>query len=200
MRTTHALRTLLIVLAVALVCADSRAARATTTWEAGFAKVDVTPTEPVRMSGYGSRDHPHEGVDTPLFVRAACLLPIADDDQPVSPLVLLSIDNVGLSGARTRKLATSIESKHRIPRERIVFCNTHTHSAPDLGGQLSNIFAKPLSADETEAAKHYVYPPRRVRASDRARRISVGECEFINSIAVDVSDSMCNRPKPRYVR
>ncbi|QEF98670.1 Neutral ceramidase precursor [Stieleria maiorica] len=128
---------------------------AATTWQAGFAKLDVTPTEPLRMSGYGNRDHPSEGIDTPLFVRAVCLQSSTADSQD-APLVLLSIDNIGLSGAHTRRLASEIESKHAIPRQRLVFCSTHTHSGPDLGGQLSNIFSTPLSQPEADAARRYV--------------------------------------------
>ena len=130
---------------------DAHPADAATTWQAGFAKQDVTPTEPVRMSGYGNRDHASEGVDTPLFVRAVCLESEIDATQG-QPLVLLSVDNIGLSGGHTRRLATAIEAEHAIPRERIVFCSTHTHSGPDLAGQLSNIFATPLSHAEAEAA------------------------------------------------
>ncbi|QDV81307.1 neutral/alkaline non-lysosomal ceramidase N-terminal domain-containing protein [Stieleria magnilauensis] len=143
-----------IALTLGLWFSDAHWTLAATTWQAGFAKQDVTPTEPVRMSGYGNRDHASEGVDTPLFVRAVCLESEIDAAQG-QPLVLLSIDNIGLSGGHTRQLASAIEAEHAIPRERIVFCSTHTHSGPDLGGQLSNIFATPLSQAEAEAAERY---------------------------------------------
>ena len=83
---------------------------AETTWQAGFSKVDVTPTEPVRMSGYGSRDRPSEGVETQLFVRAVCLKHASEKAGNVS-LVLLTIDNVGLSGAMTKDLAAKDRSE-----------------------------------------------------------------------------------------
>lgn len=147
-------RTLLYGLIAFLSLLQSIAGQAATHWEAGFSKVDVTPKEPVRMSGYGNRDHASVGVDTPLFVRAVCLRSITDKETD-KPLILLSIDNIGLSGARTRGLASKIESKLEIGRERVVFCSTHTHSGPDLAGQLSNIFATPLTDEETGAAKRY---------------------------------------------
>lgn len=123
-------------------------------WLAGFAKLDITPTEPTRMSGYGNRDRPSDGIETELAVRAFCLQSDQDNRQS-TPLVLITVDNIGLSGARTRKLATIVESKHGIDRARVVFCSTHTHSGPDLAGQLSNIFAKPLSEKESAAAQRY---------------------------------------------
>jgi hypothetical protein len=61
-----------ILLSLFLVAAPSDLA-AKTPWQAEFAKVDATPTKPVRLAGYGSRDHPSEGVDTPLNVRAVAL-------------------------------------------------------------------------------------------------------------------------------
>ena len=36
----------------------------------GFSKIEITPEKPIRLSGYGSRTVPSEGVDEKLFVRA----------------------------------------------------------------------------------------------------------------------------------
>lgn len=141
-------------IAVCLSVVSTFSVHAATTWQAGFAKVDVTPKEAVRMSGYGNRDHPSEGVDTPLYVRAICLRSTTEDAEDRA-LVLVSVDNIGLSGDTTRALASQIESKHAIARPQIVFCSTHTHSGPDLAGQLSNIFSTPLSQQESDAAKRY---------------------------------------------
>ncbi len=121
-------------------------------WLAGFAKVDVTPTEPVRMAGYGSRDHPSEGIDTPLYVRCVALQS-PSGDQPAS--LLLSVDTIGLPGSMTRDLAQAIEQQHGTPREKIVFCCTHTHCGPDLISELSNIFKRELGDDEIAAGRRY---------------------------------------------
>src|SRR5829696_7103734 len=43
------------------------------TWKAGTATVDITPTEPVWMAGYGGRDHPAEGKLHPIFVKVLAL-------------------------------------------------------------------------------------------------------------------------------
>ena len=123
----------LCVLAGSAVAADSEVH-----WRAGFAKVDVTPTEPVRMAGYGSRDHASEGIDTPLFVRCVALR----RTDEATPLVLLSVDTIGLPGSMTREMAEVLEQRHDLPRSRVVFCSTHTHCGPDLVSELSNIFAE----------------------------------------------------------
>ncbi|MCA9140058.1 MAG: neutral/alkaline non-lysosomal ceramidase N-terminal domain-containing protein [Planctomycetales bacterium] len=154
MKPSHALPCLYTLLCLIVHCCGANPGYAAEAWRAGFSKVDITPQEPVRMSGYGNRDHPSEGVETKLYVRAVCLEP--DDPQSdKARLVLLTVDNVGLSGARTRRLAAEIESAYGIDRAHVVFCNTHTHSAPHLADQLANIFTKPLSGDESDAAARY---------------------------------------------
>lgn len=120
-------------------------------WQAGFSRVDVTPTEPVRMAGYGSRSRPSEGIDTPLHVRCVALKGSGGD--PVS--LLVSVDTIGLPGAVSRELATAIRNKHGIDRERIVLCSTHTHAGPDLISELSNIFATELRPSEIAAGNRY---------------------------------------------
>ncbi len=131
---------------------DNAGQKAGQKWLAGLSKVDVTPTEPVRMAGYGNRDHASEGIDTPLYVRCLALSP-AGGDQPAS--LLLSVDTIGLPGSLTRELAISITKKHGTPREKIIFCSTHTHCGPDLVSELSNIFSVPLTDEEAAAGKRY---------------------------------------------
>jgi len=139
------------VCAGAFIGPNANALANETPWLAGLSRVDVTPKEPVRMSGYGSRDHAHEGIDTPLFVR--CLALRDAGDGPL--LLLVSVDNIGLPGSMTRQLAQSIQQKHQVGREQIVFCSTHTHCGPDLVSELSNIFAKPLDDQERAAGQRY---------------------------------------------
>ncbi len=68
---------------------------------------------------------------------------------------MISVDTIGLPGDVTRELATAIMDAHRVDRERIVFCSTHTHAGPDLISELTNIFEKPLSDDEVAAGLRY---------------------------------------------
>jgi hypothetical protein len=44
-------------------------------WKAGIAKAKITPEKPVWMAGYGSRDHPAEGLLHDLWVKALALGP-----------------------------------------------------------------------------------------------------------------------------
>src|SRR5258707_12867756 len=49
------------------------AAEPATDWRAGAARVDTTPTAPVRMAGYASRKAPSLGVAHPLAPKAPAL-------------------------------------------------------------------------------------------------------------------------------
>ncbi|TWU60184.1 Neutral/alkaline non-lysosomal ceramidase [Rubripirellula tenax] len=121
-----------------------------TRWQAGFSRIDVTPVEPVRTTGYSDRDRPSEGVDTPLNVRAMAL---RHGDEAIH--VLVTVDSIGISGVQTQRLASDIETAHGIKRNRLVISSTHTHAAPDLVTGLDNIFMTPLSDDESAARQRY---------------------------------------------
>ena len=127
-------------------------------WHAGIAKVDITPQEPVRMAGYGNRDSPSQGVDSPLSVRCLTLLPdgaASAEDAGREAYFLISIDTIGLPGSLTRQIASRLEVDLGVRRERLVIASTHTHCAPDLVSELSNIFTTPLSDAERAAGLRY---------------------------------------------
>ncbi|MGI9474715.1 MAG: neutral/alkaline non-lysosomal ceramidase N-terminal domain-containing protein [Rubripirellula sp.] len=125
--------------------------REQTHWQVGLSKIDITPQEPVRMAGYGSRNRPSDGVDTPLHVRCMAIQNASKNE----PSVLICVDTIGLPGSLTRELAGTLRKRHGLEREHIVFCSTHTHAGPDLISELSNIFATELTDDEIAAGKRY---------------------------------------------
>ncbi len=69
--------------------------------------------------------------------------------------MLLSVETIGLPGSMTRELAATLNERHGLSRERVVFCSTHTHTGPDLVSELSNIFSTPMSDAEVAAGKRY---------------------------------------------
>ena len=64
----------------------------------GVSRVDVTPTHPVLLAGYGGRTTEHEGVDTPLWARAMVI-------GNTKPAVIVALDNCGVTQAITDRLA-----------------------------------------------------------------------------------------------
>jgi len=119
-------------------------------WRAGLSKVDITPKYPIRLSGYGSRSESTEQIATPLHIRCLAL-----ENQANEIHLILSVESIGLPGEMTHQVTKAIQDLYSIPRERIVVCSTHTHCAPALGKQLSNIFSTPLNEQEAANAEQY---------------------------------------------
>ncbi|MGM9986011.1 MAG: neutral/alkaline non-lysosomal ceramidase N-terminal domain-containing protein [Bacillaceae bacterium] len=90
---------------------------------AGFAKMNITPTESLPLQGY-HRDSDSLGILDNLYCRIMIL------KQSTTTLVLLTIDNIGFTTEFTTKLRKKIAYHLTINLSQIMVCFTHTHSAP----------------------------------------------------------------------
>ncbi|MPY91233.1 MAG: hypothetical protein GEU99_25395 [Luteitalea sp.] len=99
-------------------------------WHAGVARVNVTPSEPIFMKGYGSRTRPSEGVRQELYVKA---LALRDETGAVS--VLVTSDLHSYTRRMSDTIATAVEKKHGLSRDRLILNSSHTHSGPALTGE-----------------------------------------------------------------
>ena len=125
----------LFLFAVSATIDRAQGQTTTSGWQAGAAKTDITPKEPLRLSGYGNRTKPAVETDDPLFARA---MTIKHGDQPA--LVLVSIDAIGLSATLTDRICSQVSERFSIGRSQMVLCTTHSHTAPQLEDILPNIF------------------------------------------------------------
>ena len=101
---------------------------------AGVAEVDITPDFPVRLSGYGARREETARVKSPLYARALAI-------GAERPVVMLALENTGVTESMTESVARELGRKAGVSRERIVLCYTHTHNAPMLSGAASMLFS-----------------------------------------------------------
>ena len=104
---------------------------ASAAWKTGAAKVDITPSEPIWLAGYGSRDRPVAEVLQRIYVKA---LALRDDSGRVS--VLVTSDLLGFTAGLSKRVADRVQTKHGISRAGLAFNASHTHSAPVVGGML----------------------------------------------------------------
>ena len=118
----------LFVLGVGLLSGLACAAE----WRAGAARVDITPEEPIWMSGYASRNKPSEGVLQRLHARALVL-----EDRRGEKIVIVSTDLIGLPRSLTDVAGARLHKEHGIARERILFNSSHTHTGPMVRGNLT---------------------------------------------------------------
>ena len=94
-------------------------------WEAGLARVDITPKESVPLAGYGGKTRMSERVDHPIWLKA---LALRDESGAIS--VLVTADLVGLSEKMVTRISASAMEKHGLARERLILNTSHNHSCP----------------------------------------------------------------------
>ncbi len=135
----------LAVVAPVFVAADAGDEGA---FKAGAASADITPQEPVRLGGYASRDKAHEGVEHRIFVKALAL-----EDETGAVTLILTADTIGTPRWFNDELAGRIERELAIPRERFLFANSHSHTAPVVSGCLEDMYG--LVGEEAEATERY---------------------------------------------
>ena len=120
-----------LVLLAATLAALGGGLTASASWQAGVARVDITPTESIWLAGYGSRTHSSEGVRQHIFAKALAL----KDDQGVVT-VLVTSDLLGFPREASEPIAARAEKQFSLPRERLVLNSSHTHSAPVIDHML----------------------------------------------------------------
>lgn len=118
--------------------------------EVGVARVDITPEGPIRLHGYLARSEESRGVDRRIGAQA---LAIGDDGQ--GPLLLVTVDNLGVPAEVVATVAGLLKEKAGLSRERFAVASSHTHSAPMLAGTAPNIFGKPLLPDQQAKVDRY---------------------------------------------
>jgi neutral ceramidase len=114
----------------------------------GVARADITPTEPIRLAGYASRNKPSESVDQRIFVKALAL-----SDETGAPTLILTADTIGTPRWFNDELAARIERELRVPRERFLFACSHSHNTPVVHGCLTDMYG--LEGKEAEVVEAY---------------------------------------------
>ncbi len=90
----------------------------------GIASIDITPQEPVWLTGYGSRDHKSEGVYQLLTTGAISIADGADE------VLILTADLIGYDLAYAAAAKSRIAESTGLLPHQIVLTATHTHCAP----------------------------------------------------------------------
>ncbi|MSU34399.1 MAG: c-type cytochrome [Pedosphaera sp.] len=116
---------------------------------AGTARIDISPTNELRLMGYASRKTESAGVALPIHARALAL------GDGTNAAVLITADNCILPGAVSLEIRRRLGGRAGIAPERIAITVTHTHSAPCLEGAAPNIFAMDIPADHQVRIEEY---------------------------------------------
>jgi hypothetical protein len=136
---------------------------------AGYAKEDVTPTEPVQMGGYSLRAGLSEGVHEGdrLFVRALCF---SDGAQSVLFVESDLIDTQESAAFRERIAAAA-----GIPKDHILSGDAHNHASPMPSPDGKSAFDRRYNEALLAAAKKAVanLQPVRIAAGEGRSRVAM---------------------------
>jgi putative membrane-bound dehydrogenase-like protein len=125
---------------------------ADTVYQVGVAALDITPSYPVRLSGFGFRREESEGVTQPIWAKA---LVIQRDHE--EPAVLITVDNLGVPDDMVTEVATRLRRKAGILRDRLAVTSTHTHTAPMLKGVAPTLFGVAIPLSHQEHINRYTH-------------------------------------------
>lgn len=117
----------------------------------GVASVDITPTEAIRLSGYGNRRTPSEGIEQKLFAKAMAIGSAERGDLAL----IITVDNLGIPEFVVERIHQGIAAKVKLPREQFAVCASHTHAAPMLSGMVSNLFGMDVPSAQWEVINRY---------------------------------------------
>jgi len=142
------MRRCLFGLSLCLLFPDAVVARPADVFDVGVAALDITPSYPVRLSGFGFRRTESEGATQRIWAKA-----LAIDDG--SPLVVVTVDNLGIPAAMTEAVAARLQRKAGLRRDRFAVCASHTHTAPMLKGVAPTLFGTPIPKEHQEHIHRY---------------------------------------------
>lgn len=91
----------------------------------GFAETDITPSASIETIGFGREDQMSRGVMHPLSAQAA-VWQLGGERCCVA-----AIDHIGFSKQNADALRDEIGNTLHIPREKVMLCFSHCHSAPN---------------------------------------------------------------------
>jgi len=91
--------------------------------QAGFAKVDITPSEPLMLAGYASRESPHTSVAHPVYVRVACL-----QIGRSAPVFIVGADLCGWGPRLCSTLYRRFSEEMGVARAHVMLNASHGHS------------------------------------------------------------------------
>lgn len=114
-------------------------------WQAGLARVVITPPEPVFMAGYASRNKPFEKVVHDLHAKALALT-----DGNGNRGLLITSDLIGFRAAVGDPICERIMKATGLRRSQIILSSSHTHTGPsqttkvEASGSMGEADAKKL--------------------------------------------------------
>lgn len=113
--------------------------------QVGVGRIEITPEEPIRLSGYGGRQELPTGTAGQLWAKA-----IAMSDGQNSTLIV-TLDLIGVPAW----LKQEVIDKLGMPESQVAICASHTHSGPHLKNVLDPIFMADIPPNHWAGIERY---------------------------------------------
>jgi hypothetical protein len=117
-------------------------------FQAGLARVKITPDLPVWLNGYGNRTHTSNHVMQDLWAKALAL-----DDGKGGRAVIVTADVLFLPREITGVVAERCEKQFGVKRSQLLFNASHTHSGPAIWPKIHVLFD--MNPADTEKTRQY---------------------------------------------
>ena len=117
-------------------------------WQAGVARVNISPELPIWLSGYAVRNKPATTKNDDLWAKALVI-----EDAAGHRAVLVTMDLVGVDRELSQVVCERIGKKFKLDRAAIALSTSHTHSGPVIRGNLMPMYA--LDADQSRRIVEY---------------------------------------------
>jgi hypothetical protein len=125
-------------------------APASDTRPVGVARIDITPAEPIRLTGYAARKTNSIGVEQKLWAKA-----LAIGSEAEGPALLLTLDLCGIAEETYREMIGRLAGRARLKQEQVAIACSHTHSGPCTSRWAPNIFAQDIPPDQQAGLDRY---------------------------------------------
>jgi neutral ceramidase len=119
-------------------------------FQAGVAKVAITPPPPFWLTGYAARTKPADSVRMELWAKALAI----QDDQG-GRAVIITTDLIGLPQEITDAVAGRLAKSHGLRRSEVLFNSSHTHAGPVIWPNLRVMFD--FDEKEQTRVRDYAY-------------------------------------------
>ncbi len=119
--------------------------------QVGVSRVDITPTNAVRMMGYAARSQMPAPTNAAIPIHARALAM----GKGRTAAVVVTIDNCILPAAIAEEIRGRVSRRTGLDGAQIALTVTHTHSAPCLTGAAPNIFAQDMTVEDQHEIEIY---------------------------------------------
>jgi neutral ceramidase len=128
------------------LCCEAFAAE--TFWKAGVARTNITPTEPLWLSGYASRTNAADGKVTDLWVKVLAL-----EDVNGHRAIILTSDLLGIPRGIYDHVTAAMKQQFNLAPKDILLTASHSHCTPVLSNALYDVY--PIDDQQRAMIENY---------------------------------------------